>query len=45
MNRALHSGAIALACLGVVLIFVGWAGLRAPSDIHCGDETCEEAHP
>lgn len=45
MNRRLHSGAIALAALGVLLLFAGWLGLRAPVVMHCGDDTCEEAHP
>lgn len=44
MNRRLHSGAVAVFCLGVVLVYVGWLGWKT-SDIHCGDETCTEAHP
>lgn len=45
MNRRLHSGAIALVCLGVVLVYVGWLGLHPPQPFTCGDPTCEEAHP
>lgn len=45
MNRKLHAGAVALACLGVLLLFAGWLGLKTPTDFSCGDVTCEEAHP
>lgn len=45
MNRRLHSGAVVLFCLGVLLVYVGWLGWKAPTGLHCGDETCEEAHP
>lgn len=45
LNTRLHAGAVGLGCLGVLLIFAGWLGLRTPVTLHCGDETCEEAHP
>lgn len=45
MNRWLHSGAVALACLGILLAYAGWLGLKAPAGLACGDLTCEEAHP
>lgn len=46
MNRDLHAGACALFCVGVILLMLGWLGLRGtPVPIHCGDDTCEEAHP
>lgn len=53
MNRRLHAGAVALACLGVLLAYAGWLGwtqpsgdVRAPGPIMwCGDPTCGETHP
>lgn len=54
MNKGLHAGAVGLACLGVLLVYAGWLGLRgeqgairAPGEFiqHCGDMTCREAHP
>lgn len=48
MNPRLHSGAVGLFCLGVLLVYAGWLGWKTPLDkpaIHCGDETCTEAHP
>lgn len=47
MNKRLHAGAVALGCLGLVLVYAGWLGWRgaSPAPWVCGDETCEEAHP
>ena len=45
MNKRLHAGAVALACLGVVLAYAGWLGLRDAPQWTCGDPTCTEAHP
>lgn len=55
MNKSLHAGAIALACLGALLMYAGWLGLKEPDGairapgpertFWCGDATCTEAHP
>jgi hypothetical protein len=45
MNHRLDFEAVGLFCLGVVLLYAGWRGWHTPTDIHCGDETCEEALP
>lgn len=43
MNRKIHAGFIGLAALGILLTYAGYLGLKDP--IHCGDVTCQEAHP
>lgn len=47
MNRRLHAGAVALACLGVLLLAAGYLGWKGVPDepFMCGDAFCEEAHP
>lgn len=45
MNKTLHVSAVALGALGVALLLWGRRQIMRPLDIHCGDKTCEEAHP